>query len=471
MSPSNTTFPRRSEWSPQRPELARDSGGVAAARRGGRRLAVLALLASAALAAVGTVGGCADTSSTPAPIGDLRAPSLARLWAANLQVPANDEVTTVHVRDDWVIAYTKRGRAYALRRSDGTPVFAVEVPGGSFRLWAPVVLKEYIVFPTTDTLEVYDFVGSHVRSIEMRAAIRADCVGERTGVFVPIDSPNGGARLVRYDLANKNTTIPEWELQVWRGGVSSAPAIHTDAVYFAADVGEVYAVSADRRDPIWPLRNPDNIFDARSGIVAPLKADDVGVYIPCVDGKLYCVHRTAGTVRWQYYAQGALETAPVITADTVYVKDPGRGWVAIDKVDNPNVKGPQYNRAPRWANKDIAQVLSQDDKYVYAKDVTNHIAAYDKKTGVEAFKSKRSDFGAFGTNGRRRRRLHVHPLGPGGGRPPGAEGGPDRRGRQDRRRRGPRGRARAAADGPGRALRVIRYRSRGGNRLSRRQDL
>lgn len=389
MSPSNTTFPRRSEWS-LRNRL----------RAGGRRLAALALAAAAALGTVAVVGGCSDTSGTPAPIGDLRAPSLARQWAANLQLNSGDEVASVHVRDDWVIVYSKKGRAYALRRSDGTPVFAVEVPGGSFRLWAPVVLKDSIVFPTTDTLEVYDLIGVHTRSISMRAAIRADCVGERTGVFVPIDSPNGGARLVRWDLANKNTTIPEWELQVWRGGVSAAPAVHTDAVYFAADVGEVYAVSADRRDPIWPLRNPDNIFDARAGIVAPLKADDVGVYVPCVDGKFYCVHRTAGTVRWQYYAKGALETAPVVTADTVYLKDPGRGWVAIDKIENPELKVPQYNRAPRWARTDIDQVLSQDEKYVYAKDTKNFVVAYDKKTGVEAFRSKRSDFGMFGTNGR-----------------------------------------------------------------------
>jgi hypothetical protein len=387
VSPSNTTYPRRSE-SPA-PRLA---------RRGGRRLAAVALAAT--LAALGT-GGCgADNSSKPAPIGDLRAPSLARQWAANLQIPSNDEVTAVHVRDDWVIAYTKKGRAYALRRSDGTPVFGVEVPGGSFRLWAPVVLKDYIVFPTTDTLEVYNFVGSHERSVSVRAAIRADCVGERTNVFVPIDSPNGGARLAKFDLNQRNVTIPDWELQVWRGGVGSAPTIHTDAVYFAADVGEVYAVSADRRDPIWPLRNPDNIFDARAGIVAPLKADDVGVYVPCVDGKLYCVHRTAGTVRWQYFAKGPLDVAPVVTADTVYVKDPGRGWVAIDKIENPEIKTPQYNRTPRWANKNIVQVLSQDEKYVYAKDVLNHIVAYDKKTGATAFQSKRDDFGYFGTNGR-----------------------------------------------------------------------
>jgi outer membrane protein assembly factor BamB len=215
---------------------------------------------------------------------------------------------------------------------------------------------------------------------------------------VPIDSPQGGARVMRFDLAKKDITIPAWELQVWKGGVAAAPAIHTDTVYFAADVGTVYAVGAERREPIWPLQDPDNLFDARSKILAPLKADDVGLYISCTDGHFYCVNRTSGKVKWQYFAAGPLVNAPVLTPDTVFIIDPARGWVAIDKVDNPDIKVPQFNRSPRWVSTEIVQVLSQDDKYVYAKDKANHIVAYDKKTGERKFTSQRSDFYAFGTS-------------------------------------------------------------------------
>jgi len=187
-------------------------------------------------------------------------------------------------------------------------------------------------------------------------------------------------------------------LQVWKGQVSSAPAIVGDSVYFAADVGWVYAVGGAHRDPIWPLSNPDNIFDARSRILAPLKADATGLYVSCLDGHFFRLHLTRGTIWWHYFASGPLEHAPVLLSDTVMLADPHRGWLAIDKIDNPDIKTPQFIRTPRWARDDIVQILCSDDKHIYAKNNKNHVVAYDKKTGEEKFQSRRSDFRTFGTN-------------------------------------------------------------------------
>lgn len=377
----------------RRPEWFRPAAWPARARR----VAVLAAVAAAGV--VGGLGGCADNTERPSPIAELQTPSFARRWATNLQVPDGDQVASLHVRDEHVVMYTTKGRAYLVRRSDGAPVWGAEVPGGSFKLWAPVVLRDRVVFPTTNTLEVYSLAnGVHERSVDVRAAIRADCVGERTSVYVPIDSPNGSGRLLRLELENKNRSVPVWELEVWRGGVASAPAVHTDTVFFAADVGTVYSVSTAEREPVWPL--PGNVFEARSRVIAPLKVDDVGLYIPCLDGKFYCVHRTSGVVRWQYFAGGPLEQAPVLTGDTVYIFDPVRGWSAVDKVENPEVKGPQYNRKERWARTDVTQVLAQDDQHTYVKDTANRIVALDKRSGVRRFASARSDFHVFGTNAR-----------------------------------------------------------------------
>jgi outer membrane protein assembly factor BamB len=358
-----------------------------------------ALLGTALVALLGMVAGCADTSDNPNPITPLQTPSMARLWDSDLEVRSGDTITELHVREKLLIVYTKKGRAYVLNRSNGTPLFIADIPGGDVRLRDPVVLRERIVFPTTNTLEVYTMSGLHERSLNVRAAIRAECVGEVSDVYVPVDSPNGGARLQRYDLNKQNITIPLWELQVWKGAVAGAPAIVGDSVYFAADVGMVYAIGGAHREPIWNLQNPDNIFDARARIVAPLKADNVGLFVSCLDGHLYCLHLTRGTIRWHYFASGPLEHAPVLTSDTVYVIDPNRGWLAIDKIDDPDPnKGPQFIRTPRWASTDIVQVLSQDDKNVYAKDKSNHIVAYDKKTGQKRFESSRRDFYIFGSN-------------------------------------------------------------------------
>jgi len=340
--------------------------------------------------------GCGSSGEEPGPIQVIQNPGLARQWATNLKLQRGDKMRSIFVRDNYIIAYTDQGWVYGLTRDTGEPRLNLKVPSGDFRMFPPLVLKEHLVIPTITTLEIYSLTGSKERSLEVGAAIRADCVGAGHNVFVPVDSPDGGARLKRYDLTNRAASIPAWELQAWRGGLASAPALHTDTVYFAAETGTVYAVTANDREPIWPL--PGNVFDARSPVTAPLAADDVGLYVSTVEGKLYCVNRTTGQVKWQWFASGPLEEAPVPLADTIYVPDPNRGWAAVDKVENPEIKVPQYNRKERWIRDDIVQILSQDDRYTYTLTKDGHISALDKKNGQTKFRSERSDFNVLTTN-------------------------------------------------------------------------
>lgn len=357
-----------------------------------------AIIAILMIAAALPLGGCGSSADDPGEIQVIANPGFARQWATHLQIPSDDKVKSLFVRDNYIIAYTRKGMVYGLARENGDPRISVKVPGGDFRMFPPVLLKEHFVFPTIASLEIYSLLGAKERTLEIGAAIRADCVGAVQNVFVPVDSPDGGARIKRYDLNKVAVNVPVWELQAWKGGLASAPALHTDTVYLAAETGTVYAVTANDREPIWPL--PGNVFDARSPVTAPLRADDVGLYISTVEGKFYCLNRTSGQVKWQWYASGPLENAPVPFADTVYVKDPNRGWAAIDKVENPEIKAPQYNRKERWFRNDIRQFLSQDDRYVYVVAGDNRISALDKKTGQTKFQSKRDDFHVFATNER-----------------------------------------------------------------------
>ncbi|QOV91998.1 outer membrane protein assembly factor BamB family protein [Humisphaera borealis] len=364
--------------------------------RFGRSRVATALVAVAALSATMFSAGCGGDGETPGDIQVVANPGFARQWATNLKIPSGDKVRSIFVRDAYIVVYSKQGVVYGLARENGDPRVSMKVPGGDFRMFPPIILKEHLVFPTLSSLEIYSLTGAKERTLEIGAAIRADCVGATQNVFVPVDSPDGGARIKRYDLNNKAVNIPVWELQAWKGGLASAPALHTDTVYLAAETGTVYAVTAQDREPIWPL--PGNVFDAHSAVTAPLRADDVGLYISTVEGKFYCVNRTSGQVKWQWYGSGPLEEAPVPLADTVYIKDPNRGWVAVDKVENPEIKAPQYNRKERWVRDDIRQVLSQDDRYTYALTKDNRISALDKKTGQTKFQSKRNDFYVFATN-------------------------------------------------------------------------
>ena len=92
----------------------------------------------------------------------------------------------------------------------------------------------------------------------------------------------------------------------------------------------------------------------------------------------------------------------MLTSDSVYQIDPHRGMLAINKIDDPDIKKPQFNREKglgvRWERTDVAQVLAQDDKYTYVVRKDNVIAALDKKSGEAQFTSRRKDFAAYASN-------------------------------------------------------------------------
>jgi outer membrane protein assembly factor BamB len=173
------------------------------------------------------------------------------------------------------------------------------------------------------------------------------------------------------------------------GAVSAAPALWEDAVYFASEGGDVYAVTAASRDSIWPL--PGGVFKTGGPIVADLAVDADALYVASTDNKLYALNRNNGTIRWQYFASSALRASPTATSDTVYQFVPGTGLVAIDKSSG------DYNRKPRWVAQDATQFLAQDERNAYVRRKDNRIEARDRKTGEVRFVSQRRDLAVFGT--------------------------------------------------------------------------
>lgn len=364
--------------------------------RAARRVA-LALASSLALA--GVAAGCADQAppvdTKPQP---LAVQSFARQWATELKLTGDKPITRIYDRGDYVFGYTDSDLVHVLRRDTGVQVRTDEVQGATYRLRAPVVLKETVTYPTTTNLQVFQHNGVKVRTIELNGAIRADAVGEANSIYAAVDAPHGGGRIKKIDLFNR-LDLPAWELQAYAGGFPGAPAVSGGVLYAAQESGRVYAVAVENREPIWPMEDLLT-FDSRASVVADLKADDAGVYVPTFEGKLYCLNRINGQVKWQYFGSGPLETSPIITNDSVYQLDPNRGWVAINKVEDVELKQPQYNRGHRWANKDVKQILAQDDKNTFVLLKDNTIAALDKKTGERKFTAKRKDFVAFSTNTR-----------------------------------------------------------------------
>ncbi|HET6246773.1 MAG TPA: PQQ-binding-like beta-propeller repeat protein [Tepidisphaeraceae bacterium] len=309
-------------------------------------------------------------------------------WAEQLET-VHGKVKRIFARDTYVIGYTDDGTSYVLDRATGAMPFPpVTIRNGDQALRAPVVLKDFIVYPTNTSLEVYDRAGALVRSKDLRYSIRSDAVGNKTFVYFGADL-QGGGRVVAVDVTSEYLDH-RWELMFPHAAISAAPAVWGDIVYAAATNGDVAAVSYDSREPLWPL--PNGVFHTGEEVIADLQIDDTGVYVSSMDTKLCALNRNNGKVKWQYLAKAPLHDSPVVLKELVMQRVDGVGFVAIDKLAGA------YNRAPRWIAPDVTKILSADAKFVYVLRNDNMIVALDKMDGHAVFTSTRHDLVTYTTN-------------------------------------------------------------------------
>ena len=346
-------------------------------------------LAAAALGAGLLVAGCksAPKKATEGPIGTLSAGSFKVGWAAVLDV-ANDTPDQLFVFDDSLIAYTPNHLAFSVNRASGQIRHVDRVMERQNVLRPPVVLTDKIVYPTNNTLEVFDKAGKRIRSIPLEGTSGGGASGAGNTVYFGIDDPHGG-RLLAVDVTAPYGTGTKWRLQTF-GPISSAPAVFQGVVYAGSEDGRIYAVNAETRDAVWSLEG--GVFLTAGRIVGAVKADEFGVFFSSTDSKLYCVDRSTGKVKWQYFGGEPLDQGPVVTATSVYQYAPGKGVAAIEK----NNKA--HDVKPKWVAADCRQLLAEDDRNAYLRTRNNAIVAVDRNTGERKFTSQRTDLKVFGTN-------------------------------------------------------------------------
>jgi hypothetical protein len=308
-------------------------------------------------------------------------------WGASLQLD-RDPADRLVLREDLVFMYTRGKRAFVLSAAGGDLLASSQItsPGGDVR--PPVLMGERIVYPTLATLEVYDRRGRHLSSVPLQRPNRGPAVADQNFLYFGVDHAAGG-RLVKMDLSREyGRTI--WELMTF-GAISAAPAVYQDGIYAASEDGRVYAIDAER-DPIWALEG--NTFRTDGPIVADVQADEFGVYVASTDSKLYCLDRLSGRIKWTYLAGVGLRTSPIVLADRVYQVVPGRGLVAINKIEG------QPMRQPLWVAPDARAFLSADSVNVYVLGRDGSIIALDRNDGQPRFRSQRRDLTITAANTR-----------------------------------------------------------------------
>jgi len=270
---------------------------------------------------------------------------------------------------------------------DGKPLYAIDVTPDQVALKPPIIVKDRVAFPAGASIEVYSKAGKFIESASTNRSIRSPGTLLNTTIYIGLDYPTGG-RLAAIDLTRRFDRA-RWETMT-RFGISAAPAVHLNLIYFADEGGSVYAVTEDKA-PVWPLEH--SAFQTDGRIVADVKADEGGIYVASMDTKLYCLEPASGRLRWQYYSASPLTDSPVVTADTIYQVVPNIGVVAIDKANGKmnRVRQVDRERAPPASSRKTTRTSTCAAR-------TNQILACDRATGEVKFKGQRTDLVAFAIN-------------------------------------------------------------------------
>ncbi|HMO26044.1 MAG TPA: PQQ-binding-like beta-propeller repeat protein, partial [Tepidisphaeraceae bacterium] len=295
------------------------------------------------------------------------------------------KVNGLHLLGDRVYVTTDTNQMYGLNQASGLVSFGVRTAPADEPTRAPVLVAGNLAVARTNSIGLYDLSGNLVRDITLGRPIRSAPAVQRNTLLLGVDAPNGGG-LATGGFTPQHVPILS---EMTTGTITSRPAVLGDLIFAASLNGRVWACD-DERMQVWNL--PGGYFSTDKAITADLVVDEYGVYVAGEDTKLYVLDRLNGRLRWTYFAGVALTNTPVVTAETVYLRVPGKGMVAITKT------GEQKFRTPKWVNASVRQVVSFDDRHVYAVRNDNALVALDKETGQEKFASERRDLTIFATN-------------------------------------------------------------------------
>ena len=257
-------------------------------------------------------------------------------------------------------------------------------------------MKDFIVYPTNTTLEVYDRgKGRLVRPKSLSYSIRSDAVSSsKTFVFLGADFVGGGL-LVKVDVTNAYLDH-EWWLMSPSSAVRAAArrsSVKSSSLPGTTATSPPFPSPGAAQAVLWAT--PNGFFHTYGQVTADLAVDEAGLYVASTDTKLCALNLTTGksevAVRIQYLAP---PTSPVTTKDKdlVFQFVPRLGYVALDKGAGA------FNRVPRWVAPDVIKILAVDEKYVYALREDRAMIALDKKDGHATFTSKRHDIATWTTN-------------------------------------------------------------------------
>ena len=138
----------------------------------------------------------------------------------------------------------------------------------------------------------------------------------------------------RYCLdANTGSLIWTFPTQ-WKA--ATTVAVSGGRVFTGADDGYIYCINAVTGEQIWKTNiyagNVPNVsFEVDTAVVrsSPIVVGDK-LYVGALDGKVYCLSTTDGSIRWTYTTNGQIGGSPTYSNGVIYIESVDRNLYALD---------------------------------------------------------------------------------------------------------------------------------------------
>jgi outer membrane protein assembly factor BamB len=351
----------------------------------------------------GLLAACASAPQLQTTLLDK--PSFSADWHAQVQLTSGESVASIYIVGDMIHVLTDQNFDHAFKIDSGELLYFNQVAESDQTIkGGPALLPDdAVVIAFNRTLVVYNNHGRLQRTIDTDYAITSPPFVNKRMVYIGLDETGG--RFAAIDVY-RDINPMRWDVLTF-GLVDGKSGVHDRQIFVGAEDGAVRALYDDGDAPamIWAsLRR--GLFTTTGGkILSSVRADNYGVYFASTDSIVYCVDRDTGKEKWRFFAGAILDTAPEVTADTVYQYIPGKGVAAIDKISKLNLNLPDQHpvdenpvHTARWTVENAVRFLSQDDKYAYLQSSSNTILAVDKQSGAQVFESQRQDLTVFTTN-------------------------------------------------------------------------
>jgi outer membrane protein assembly factor BamB len=126
----------------------------------------------------------------------------------------------------------------------------------------------------------------------------------------------------------------------WKFGtnddISSSVAVAGNTVYVGPDDGYIYAINKDTGDLVWKKdiyasNVPAIQFEIATWQVrsSPIVVSS-SLYVGALDGKVYCLSTTDGSIKWSYQTNGPIGGSPAYANGKIYIASTDRNLYALD---------------------------------------------------------------------------------------------------------------------------------------------